>query len=348
MSQRLDLIGLKDAARHRWPAILQAAGIDPKHLRNRHGACPVCGGKDRFRFTDKDGRGCFVCNKCRPEGGDGFHLLAAFRACSFIEAARFVSDYLGGVAVTAKPISPAELARRKASEEAEQRRIWLANRAVNLTLWRQAHPVVAGSPVARYLRNRGLNLALYPPALRFHSNLPYWEQGPDGRPVKLGDFCGMVAAVQAPDGTLLAVHKTYLTAAGHKIDAPSPKKMSKPSGPLSGAACRLFPASEKLAIAEGIETALAVHCANSLPVWAGLNAYGLTHMVLPDEVRQVFIYADHDANGTGQNAAKTLAERLTREGRSVRILLPAIPGTDWLDVLNASACNEPQIEKDAA
>ncbi|SFN01882.1 putative DNA primase/helicase [Formivibrio citricus] len=348
MNNRLDLIGLKDAARNRWPGILQAAGVDPKHLRNKHGACPVCGGKDRFRFTDKDGRGCYVCNKCRPDGGDGFHLLAAFRSCSFIEAARFVSDYLGGAAVTATAPSPEELARRKEREDAEQKRAWLNNRAVNLSTWRQAHPVMPGSPVGLYLRNRGLSLAEYPQALRFHPCLPYWDRGEDGKPIKLGDFCGMVAAVQAPDGALVAVHKTYLTGAGRKIDAPSPKKMSKPSGPLAGAACRLFPAGEKLAICEGIETGLAVHLGSGLPVWAGLNAFGLSQMVLPPEARQVFIYADHDENGTGQNAAKTLADRLTQEGRSVRILLPGKPGWDWLDVWNARASNDPQNEKDAA
>ncbi len=340
MADLISIDVVKEAARDRWPGILQAAGIDPKHLRNKHGACPVCGGKDRFRFTDKDGRGCYVCNKCRPEGGDGFHLLESFRGCSFIEAVRFVADYLGGAAVIATAPSPEELARRKAREEAEQKRAWLDNRAVNLTVWRQAHPVMPGSPVGLYLRNRGLTLSEYPQALRFHANLAYWERGEDGHPVKLGDYCAMLAAVQSPDDKLVGVHKTFLTAAGKKAAVPSPKKMSKPSGPLAGAACRLFPAGESLALAEGIETALAVHCANGLPVWAGLNAYGLSQAILPPEVREVFIYADHDANGTGQAAAQTLARRLTGEGRAVRILLPAKPGWDWLDVWNAQASNE--------
>ncbi len=348
MADLINIDAIKDAARNRWPGILQAAGIDPKYLRNKHGACPVCGGKDRFRFTDKDGRGCYVCNKCKPDGGDGFHLLAAYRACSFIEAARFVSEYLGGVAVVATAPSPEELARRKAKEDADQKRVWLENRAANLTVWRQAHPVMAGSPVGLYLRNRGLNLASYPQALRFHVGLPYWDRGDDGHPVKLGDYCAMVAAIQSPDDKLVCVHKTFLTGAGRKINAPSPKKMSKPSGPLAGAACRLFPASERLALAEGIETALAVHCANGLPVWAGLNAYGLSQVVLPPEVKEVFIYADHDENGTGQQAAQTLASRLAGEGRAVRILLPAKPGWDWLDVWNASACNDSGIERGAA
>ena len=48
---------LKDRARGRWPGILTALGVPAKALRNRHGPCPVCGGKDRFRFDDKGGAG---------------------------------------------------------------------------------------------------------------------------------------------------------------------------------------------------------------------------------------------------------------------------------------------------
>ena len=43
---------VKIAAHGRWPEILAALGIDPAALRNRHGPCPGCGGRDRFRFDD--------------------------------------------------------------------------------------------------------------------------------------------------------------------------------------------------------------------------------------------------------------------------------------------------------
>ncbi len=54
---RIDLLILKSAVQGRWPVLLQAAGIDAGFLQRRHGPCPVCGGKDRFRFTDREGRG---------------------------------------------------------------------------------------------------------------------------------------------------------------------------------------------------------------------------------------------------------------------------------------------------
>lgn len=42
------------AANGRWPHILSALGINVPSAR-RHGACPACGGKDRFRLDDKEG-----------------------------------------------------------------------------------------------------------------------------------------------------------------------------------------------------------------------------------------------------------------------------------------------------
>ncbi|WP_176216737.1 DUF7146 domain-containing protein [Andreprevotia lacus] len=315
-----------------WPAILQAAGIEQRHLGKGHGPCPVCGGKDRFRFTDRGGRGCFVCNKHRPDGGDGFHLLADWLRCDFIGAARFVSDYLGGAGVQAVAPDPAEIAKRKAAEAAEQRRQWEKARRANAALWQAARPICADSPAGHYLANRGLLLADYPKALRWHAAVPYWCRD-GGKPVQLGVFAAMLAAVQAQDGSAIALHKTYLTDDGKKAAVPSPKKWGSPSAPPDGAAVRLYPAGERLALAEGIETALAVHCANGLPVWAGLSAHGMTRVALPPQVKEVFVFADLDEGGAGQAAAEKLALRLLDEGRIVRVLLPSTAGRDWLDVL---------------
>ena len=37
-------LGTVEAARGRWPGILQALGLDPKYLHNIDGPCPMCGG----------------------------------------------------------------------------------------------------------------------------------------------------------------------------------------------------------------------------------------------------------------------------------------------------------------
>ncbi|WP_250206017.1 primase-helicase zinc-binding domain-containing protein, partial [Escherichia coli] len=46
------------AARGHWAQILPALGVNI--LKNRHQPCPVCGGKDRFRFDDQEGRGTLM------------------------------------------------------------------------------------------------------------------------------------------------------------------------------------------------------------------------------------------------------------------------------------------------
>jgi putative DNA primase/helicase len=53
-----------ERARNRWREILPRLGVDTQFLTNRHGPCPLCGGKDRFRFDDRDGSGSYICGQC--------------------------------------------------------------------------------------------------------------------------------------------------------------------------------------------------------------------------------------------------------------------------------------------
>lgn len=83
---------LRERARHHWQGILGNLGISGS-LKNKHQPCPVCGGKDRFRFDDKDGYGTFICNQCGA--GDGFRLIMNLLQCDFKHAASIVESYLG-------------------------------------------------------------------------------------------------------------------------------------------------------------------------------------------------------------------------------------------------------------
>lgn len=56
-----------DAARGRWESVLSGFGVNTALLTGRHGPCPGCGGRDRFRFDDKEGEGTFICS----QGGGG-------------------------------------------------------------------------------------------------------------------------------------------------------------------------------------------------------------------------------------------------------------------------------------
>jgi len=188
------------------------------------------------------------------------------------------------------------------------------------SLWERARP---GHPLLRrYLKARGLSLEP-PPSLR----LARWK----GEPV-------MVARVEGPGGhfgapapqmNLLGLHMTTLEPDGRGRKG---KKLAKGSRPKGGA-IRLFPleAGKPLALAEGIETALAVREATGWPVWALVAASFLKEASLPPEVKEVVVCADHDR--AGLEAAHALAQRLLREGRRVRLAVPPVEGEDWLDAL---------------
>ena len=91
---RLDATILREQARGKWRAILSFHQIAVPASSKQHGPCPACGGKDRFRFDDKEGRGTWFCNQCRPRAGDGFALIRKIHGCSFPEAFQIVAEAL--------------------------------------------------------------------------------------------------------------------------------------------------------------------------------------------------------------------------------------------------------------
>jgi putative DNA primase/helicase len=99
----------------------------------------------------------------------------------------------------------------------------------------------------------------------------------------------------------------------------------------------LWEGVSELALAEGIETALAMHLRLGLPVWAAGNAGALDAVENPASVVSVSIFADSDENFCGQAAAYRLAHRLAvgKPKRAVAVYVPREPGTDFLDVYYA-------------
>lgn len=81
------------AARGHWSRILPALGVNV--LKNRHQPCPVCAGKDRFRFDDQEGRGTWFCNQCGA--GDGLALVSKVLDVGISEAADRINGITGNL-----------------------------------------------------------------------------------------------------------------------------------------------------------------------------------------------------------------------------------------------------------
>lgn len=85
-------------------------------------ACPVCGGSDRFRFDDREGRGTWYCNQCGA--GDGLKLVEKVFGVSPSDAAAKVAAVTGSLppadpAVTAAAGAETDAARKNAAALAQ-------------------------------------------------------------------------------------------------------------------------------------------------------------------------------------------------------------------------------------
>lgn len=301
-----DRIPLRERAKGRWGGILPMVCVPAKHLTGKHGPCPMCGGKDRFRFDDKDGDGTWICSHCGA--GSGADLVMKIRGCDFAEAAKLIEDVLG----QAKPRQP-----KPAMDDARRRD------ALN-RLWRSSLPVADDDPVARYLAARIGLRGPYPASLRTCGNCLY-----SGEPKRW--FPAMVAMVVGPDGKAATLHRTYLTEEGEKAPVEAPRRVMPGMIP-KGAAVRLSDVAPTLGIAEGIETALSATAIFQVPCWAALNATMLAAWFPPEGVEAVTIFADNDPGFAGQAAAFELARRLSDRVK-VRIEMPQHEGEDWNDEL---------------
>ncbi|MBI0031680.1 toprim domain-containing protein [Gilliamella sp. B14384G15] len=74
----------------KWQSIFSSLGIVVGN--GKHCPCPVCGGKDRFRFDNQNGRGTYICNQCGS--GDGLELIKNYCQCDAKEASNKVAECL--------------------------------------------------------------------------------------------------------------------------------------------------------------------------------------------------------------------------------------------------------------
>lgn len=197
-----------------------------------------------------------------------------------------------------------------------------AGRRHALDLWDMAGPIRDGDSADLYLRARGLSQPAggWPAELRLAQRVRHRWSGHVGP--------ALIALVRDATGAAIAVQRLWLTVDGCKA---SIDPVRATLGSPRGGVVRVATTAETIAVAEGVETALAFAEMSGVGCWAALGASNFAHVVLPATIRSVIVVADRDPSGAA--AAHRLADRLRCDGRRVRVWWPQ--RGDALDVLNA-------------
>ncbi|MCE9945391.1 primase-helicase zinc-binding domain-containing protein [Aeromonas rivipollensis] len=295
------------AAQGQWREILTANGIklpDPK----RRSGCPVCGGKDRFRFDDMEGRGTWVCNQCGEDGkcgaGDGLSLYKKATGQSMSEAIRSLTRYLG----LSGPMSAADYARiekqrQKAAKAAEEQRQKEARRreaAAALAQQMEREAVGCMAEQVPYLARKGLSgFGVEVLARTYHH-----EDDGNQYSYKAGDLLVVMFNI---DG---------VTTSAEIIDSEGRSKMALAGGQKKGSAAYIEPLDDSLpedaeyiGVVEGYATGLSVRAISggSWPVFCGMSKTGLADAALIARYNcpkaQIVICGDVGAEAEAEAAA---------------------------------------------
>jgi putative DNA primase/helicase len=186
-----------------------------------------------------------------------------------------------------------------------------------LAIWRSAK-AAGGTVVETYLKWRGIFIPP-PPSIRF------------GIAADFGDVPTMIAAIQRPDGAVIAIQRTFLTDDGQKANMRRPRRNM---GEFHDGAVRLAEPSTTLGLAEGVEDALAATQLVGIPCWASLGAGRMATVAIPTSVRTIHIFADDDKAGRG--AVEATVEHHTARGRTVYVRYPPLGHKDWGSIVSVN------------
>ncbi|HAD4767838.1 TPA_asm: DNA primase [Salmonella enterica subsp. enterica serovar Typhi str. CT18] len=285
---------VKQACGH-WSRILPALGV--KVIKNRHQACPVCGGSDRFRFDDKEGRGTWFCNQCGA--GDGLKLVEKVFGVSASEAAGKVDAVTGNL----PPVALEVIAAAEAETEADRK----AAAALAVKLMEKTRPASGNA----YLTRKGFPGHECVMLTATHKTGGVTFRAGD-MVVPLYDNAGALVNVQLinSDGLKRTLKGGAVKGACHTIEG---KKQ----------------AGKRLWVAEGYATALTVHHLTGETVMVALSSVNLLSLASLARQKhpacQIVLAADRDLNGNGQSKAAAAADAC--EGI---VALPPVFG-DWND-----------------
>ena len=288
------------AARGRWPHILSALGINVPNGK-RHGACPVCGGKDRFRLDDKEGCGTWFCNHCG--NGDGLDLVRLATGHDVKAVSAMVAETLSLPEVSNQPIMPA---RNKAVDgKAGQKRFTELSQQTQLG-------------ECSYLTARGLH----------------------GHTVSLLDKQFSMAGMSFGVGSiLLPLTDIAGNTTGGQLISPEGEKCLLQGSQLSGAFIQVsaLPAEppEQVIITEGFATGITVSMLAEGLILAAVAATNLVKVAEQIRLRwpeaRIILAGDNDLLDGKDNTGRIQAEKAAKAVDGWVTLPPTRHKADWDD-----------------
>ncbi|EPX9364260.1 DUF927 domain-containing protein [Aeromonas veronii] len=306
------------AAAGHWPDVLAGLGIETP-CRGKHGPCPACGGKDRFRLDDKGGRGTFICGQCGA--GDGLDLVCRVTSKNPKEAAELVAPLVGLSAGGLDPVERERIHQQQQAraeqehKQAEQQRRKAARRAASISA-----DIKQG--ISPYLERKALSGLPMPLTQRVIAVGELTYQ-PGSLVIPLTNEAGELVNVQliGHDGS-----KRYL-AGGQKAGA-----------------FHCIDGGELVAVVEGYATGLSVHLAIGATVYCAMDAGNL--LAVAQIARhhhpkaRILLCGDND-EGTKGNPGKAKAEHAAAAVGGLVALPPEFSG-DWNDYHQAHGLTKTQ------
>ncbi|WP_168381249.1 DUF927 domain-containing protein [Proteus mirabilis] len=298
---------VKLKANGQWQAILSHLGAEVP--LNTHTACPHCGGKDRFRFDNKDGNGTFICNQCGS--GDGLDLVQRVLGVSVTEAAKEVANIIG---IDTRSACPPAYRRSEIKAQQDELKAQQAEKQANEK--REKHKrfierynrTIANVQRGRsdYLKAKGLH--------GFEMDLLQ-----DGSLIiPLLDAGGVITGAQTikPNGDKRLLSDSAKSGSYYPIN--EPVNVST------------------VIIAEGLATALTCHLIQpEAHTVAAIDAGNLIHVAKVMRVKypesKIIIAGDNDIKPGQDNTGKLAAEKAAKAVNGVAVLPPTDDKADWDD-----------------
>ncbi|WP_424765240.1 DUF927 domain-containing protein [Proteus mirabilis] len=298
---------VKLKANGQWQAILSHLGAEVP--LNTHTACPHCGGKDRFRFDNKDGNGTFICNQCGS--GDGLDLVQKILGGSVTEAAQEVASIIG---IDTRSDNPPTYS----SDEVKAQQV--AQRA-------QQEETKAREKAEKHKRFTE----------RYSRTIAHVKRG-ESDYIKAKGFQGVEMDL-LPDGSLIIplLDGNGTITAAQTIKPNGDKRLLLDSAKNGS----YYPINEPVnvstvIIAEGLATALTCHLIQpEAHTVAAIDAGNLIHVAKVMRVKypesKIIIAGDNDIKPDQDNTGKLAAEKAAKAVNGVAVLPPTDDKADWDD-----------------